>query len=137
MARDTTTGRVLEEMVLPPLNKGGYQVMNQFNIGTRLGGGKHMVDILAIKDGRQLLISLKWQQVNGTAEQKVPFEYMCLANALTTNPEFNAAYIVIGGNGWTKHRFFIDELDEWVNTRKDVNVVSLVDFVAAANTGSL
>ena len=123
--------------MLPPLNKGGYQVKNQLNIGTRLGGGKHMVDILAIKDGRQLLISLKWQQVNGTAEQKVPFEYMCLANALTTNPEFNAAYIVIGGNGWTKHRFFIDELDDWVNTRKEVNVVSLVDFVAAANTGSL
>ena len=68
MARDTSTGRVLEEMVLPPLARGGYSVRKQVNVGTRLGGGRHMADILASKGGRHVLISLKWQQVGGTAE---------------------------------------------------------------------
>ena len=30
------------------------------------------------KNGRQFLVSVKWQQVSGTAEQKVPFEVICL-----------------------------------------------------------
>jgi hypothetical protein len=35
---------------------------------------RHFVDVIAEKDGKRFLVSLKWQQVSGTAEQKVPFE---------------------------------------------------------------
>jgi hypothetical protein len=67
--RDTTTGGVLENMILPALMKGGYAYTTQVYVGTRLGGGKHKVDALAVSsDGSKILISLKWQQTSGTAE---------------------------------------------------------------------
>ena len=76
-ARDTTTGRVLEQMILPALELGGYTYRVQQEIGQRLGDGRHYVDVVAEKDGRRFLVSLKWQQVPRTAEQKVPFEVLC------------------------------------------------------------
>ena len=107
--RDTRTGTVLEQMVLPALQKGGYTYKTQVHIGQRFGGGRHFVDILAgDNEDKKFLISLKWQQVSGTAEQKVPFEAMCLAEAvLTSNNEYNKAYIVLGGMGWKLRDFFV------------------------------
>jgi len=58
--RNTTTGAVLENMIIPALDRGGYAHVEQFNIGTRLGGGRHIIDVLAEQDGRRLLVSLKW-----------------------------------------------------------------------------
>jgi hypothetical protein len=81
--RDTGTGAVLEAMVLPALRRGGYTYQAQVNVGTRFGGGRHFVDVLATdSEGRRFLVSLKWQQVSGTAEQKVPFEAISLAEAV-------------------------------------------------------
>lgn len=93
--RRTSTGRVLESMILPALQRGGYRVRAQVVIGERLGGGRHRVDAVAERAGRVLLISLKWQQVGGTAEQKVPFEVMCLAEVLRGGA-YDAAYVVLG-----------------------------------------
>ena len=69
-------------MILPALSRGGYSYETQVDIGRRLNGGRHLVDVLAKKDGRRYLISLKWQQVGGTAEQKVPFEVISLVEAI-------------------------------------------------------
>ena len=69
-----------------------------------LGGGRHIVDVLATKDDRQFLISLKWQQVGGTAEQKVPFEIMRLVHARQAGA-YTAAYLVLGGEGWSLREF--------------------------------
>ena len=80
--RNTRTGGVLEQMVLPALDHGGYGYKVQAKIGQRLGCGQHFVDVIAQKDGPPILISMKWQQVSGTAEQKVPFEVICLLEAL-------------------------------------------------------
>ena len=76
--RNTKTGKVLEQMIIPSLENGGYKCLPQQTIGERFGGGKHRVDAIAQdKLGEHFLISLKWQQVSGTAEQKVPFEAIC------------------------------------------------------------
>jgi len=102
MARNTNTGRVLEEMVLPALKRGGYTCRAQVYIGTRLGGRRHFVDVIATKDDVSLLVSMKWQQVSGTAEQKVPFEVMCLTDALQApDSPFTRAYVVLGGDHWS------------------------------------
>lgn len=63
MARDTSTGQVLEAMVLPSLTQGGYTYQKQVDVGRRPNGSKHYIDVLAQKEGRKILISLKWQQV--------------------------------------------------------------------------
>jgi hypothetical protein len=137
MPRNTRTGAVLEQMVLPALEMGGYIIERQVRLTDRLGGGKHYGDIVASKNGERIVISLKWQQSSGTAEQKVPYEFMCLADVLTNDSTIHKAYIVIGGDGWTKHSFFLNGLDSWVNTKEFVDVLRLDSFVAKANKGIL
>src|SRR5947208_521080 len=92
-------------MVLPALKRGGYTYKKQVNVGDRLGRGRHVVDAVAEKDGAKFLISVKWQQVSGTAEQKVPFEVICLAEAMA-NGDFAKAYLVLGGEGWKLREFY-------------------------------
>lgn len=105
MSRNTRTGSVLERMLLPALEQGGYSYQVQARLGRRLGVGRHVVDAVAEKDGRQILISVKWQQVSGTAEQKVPFEVICLLEAVESGP-YHKAYLVLGGGGWTLRDFY-------------------------------
>jgi hypothetical protein len=138
--RDTRTGSVLEQMVLPALNKGNYTYQSQVHIGQRFGGGKHFVDIVAEDtEGKKFLISLKWQQVSGTAEQKVPFEAMCLAEAvLASDDEYSKAYIVLGGGGWKLRDFFVNGgLAKHLRYDNLVTITTLETFVAKANKSQL
>jgi hypothetical protein len=138
--RDTRTGGVLEEMILPALRRGGYSVQTQVTIGQRFGGGRHIVDVLAEQPpDRTLLISLKWQQVSGTAEQKVPFEAISLADAILSTPgKYDRAYLVLGGHGWKLRDFFVGGgLNYHLRHGDLVTILPLEDFVAKANRGEL
>lgn len=137
--RNTKTGSVLEAMVLPALKQGEYQYETQVVIGIRPGGGRHVVDVLADKEGNKYLISLKWQQVGGTAEQKVPFEVICLTDAiLKSSGKYKKAYLVLGGSGWTLRDFYTSgELEKYLEYREAVDIITLEDFVAKANKGQL
>lgn len=140
MSRNTNTGGVLENMILPSLQRGGYAVEKQVNVGLRLGGkGKHMVDAVAEKEGRKFLVSSKWQQSSGTAEQKVPFEVMCLAEVMNDNPEvFARAYIILGGDGWKLRDFYTSGgMNKFFNGTNNVKIVTLERFIAMANKGEL
>jgi len=136
---NTTTGQVLENMVLPALKRGGYEHDVQVNIGTRIGGGKHYVDTVAVKDGRKFLISLKWQQVSGTAEQKVPFEVISLLQAmLDAGDEYAKAYLVLGGEGWKLRDFYTGGgLEKHLQHASKVDIVTLESFIATANQAEL
>lgn len=79
--RDTGMGDVLEQMVLPSLERGGYECTKRTGVERRPAGGKHIVDAIAIKGKQKVLVSLKWQQVDGTAEQKVPYEVICMLSS--------------------------------------------------------
>ena len=99
-----------------------------------------MVDVLATDDqGRKYLVSLKWQQVSGTAEQKVPFEAICLAEAIRTGEgEYHKAYLVLGGNGWSLREFYLGGgLNDYLQHSSLVEFRSLESFVALANQGRL
>lgn len=137
--RDTTTGKVLEAMILPALINGGYEYQTQVNVGRRPGGGKHMVDVLATKGDRAILVSLKWQQVGGTAEQKVPFEVISLTQAvLDSDGKYDKAYLVLGGNGWTLREFYTGGgLRKYLEYADKVDIQTLEQFVALANQGRL
>lgn len=133
------TGRVLELSVLPALNHGGYKVTEQIIIGQRITGMAHKIDILASKCKLSYLVSLKWQQVSGTAEQKVPFEVICLKDAVElSGGTYERAYLVLGGPAWTMREFFIsDEFDRFVPHRDSVTILTFEDFMALANSGRL
>ncbi len=138
--RDTRTGLILEQMIVPALRGGGYLSSRQVHIGARLGGGKHLVDFIAEdRAGRAYLVSVKWQQVTGTAEQKVPFEAMCLAEAiLESKGKYVKAYLVLGGAGWKLREFYTGGgLDQYLRYGDLVRIVSLEAFVAKANRGQL
>lgn len=135
--RNTKTGSVLEAMVLPALTQGSYTYKVQQNIGTRPGGGRHLVDVLAEKDEQRYLVSLKWQQGGGTAEQKVPYEVICLIDAMSTG-KFANAYLVLGGVGWTLRDFYMKGgLNKYLPGAGEIRILALDDFVARANRGRL
>lgn len=136
--RDTTTGTVLEQMVLPALRRGGYQFRTQVRIGRRPGGRSHKVDAVATKGDRAWLVSMKWQQVGGTAEQKVPFEVICLADAMAGGA-YESAYLVLGGLGWTLREFYTAGglKPHLSQSAAQVRIVTLEEFVARANRGAL
>jgi hypothetical protein len=137
MGRDTRTGGVLEAMVLPALQRGGYKYQTQVKVGKRPGGGTHKVDAVAEKGGERILVSMKWQQVGGTAEQKVPFEVICLAEEIGGG-NFQKAYLVLGGDGWTLRDFYTSGgLHKHLTNADRVQVLTLERFVAVANQGKL
>lgn len=135
--RNTRTGGVLEQMVLPALVQAGYTYTTQTKIGRRLGLGTHLVDVIASKGGRDILISMKWQQVSGTAEQKVPFEVICLLDALQGGT-YAMAYLVLGGEGWTLRDFYCGGgLKKYLAHADRVDIMTLEAFVGRANSGKL
>jgi len=127
-------------MILPALRRGQYNYETQVHVGTRLGGGKHLVDVVATdQNGKKFLISVKWQQTSGTAEQKVPFEIICLADALNCDPDHYAgAYLVLGGTGWKLREFYLSGgLNKHLLNIERVHLVSLEEFVARCNKTNL
>ena len=137
MARDTRTGEVLEKMILPALESGGYRHRTGVNIGRRLGQGRHIVDVIATKDDENYLVSLKWQQVSGTAEQKVPFEVISLSEAMRDGA-YARAYLVLGGDGWRLRDFYVSGgLDKHLAHPELVEILTLERFIAVANQGAL
>lgn len=134
---NTRTGGVLERMVLPALDQGGYSYRVQVKLGQRLGCGNHFVDAVAEKDGRTFLVSVKWQQVSGTTEQKVPFEVICLVEAMEAG-HYDRAYVVLGGEGWKLRGFYTGGgLKKYLKDADKVEVLTLESFVARANQGKL
>ena len=127
-------------MVIPALTLGGYQSEREALVGLRPSGKRHRVDVLATDDnGGRFLISLKWQQVSGTAEEKIPYEVICLAHTMrTSDPAFSAAYLVLGGDGWSLRNFYLGRgLDEHLAYPGWVRLMSLEGFVGLANQGRL
>jgi hypothetical protein len=135
--RNTNTGGVLEAMVVPALERGGYASEGQVNVGVRCGGGTHRVDAVARSGSDDILISLKWQQTGGTAEQKVPFEVMCLADVIRSGRAARA-YLVLGGDGWSLRDYYTSgALGEHLIHARLVRVVSFETFIRLANNGQL
>jgi len=136
-ARDTGTDFVLEQMILPASSRGGNGYQTQALVGLRPSGGKDVIDILAEKNAKRILISLKWQQISGTAEQKIPYEVICLAFSAYES-KFDKAYLVLGGNGWSLRDFYVSGgLDGFLKLPAEVKIVKFEDFVAIANQGCL
>ena len=133
----TQTGDVMEQMIFPALNHGGYTWERHVLIGRRPGGGRHYVDAIVNKNGDRILVSSKWQQVSGTAELKIAFEVICLVQALADG-RHRKAYLVLGGPGWTLRDFYIGGgLNPFIVNGDKARILSLEDFVSLATQGTL
>ena len=137
----TRTGRVLEEMVLPALQLAGYQYEKQSCIGRVMGDRPYRADLLVHDrgSGRRIVVSLKWQQVAGTAEQKIPFEAIALLQQLESRA-CDEAYLILGGTGWTPQlrEFYLSGgLCRFIPEAKRVKIVGLEEFIKLVNNRQL
>jgi hypothetical protein len=131
----------LEEMVLPALQEAGYRYEKQSRIGRAMGDRPYRANLLVYDpaSGRRIVVSLKWQQVAGTAEQKVPFEVIVLLELLESRG-CDDAYLVLGGTGWTPQlrEFYLSgELCRFMPEAKRVKIVGLEEFIKLVNTRRL
>lgn len=129
------TGGKFEYYVEYLCDKAGYNVEEQEIIGLRPHGGAHKVDIILHEDeidDIRKIVSLKYQEVAGTAEEKIPYEQMCLQDACERYG-YNEAIIVLAGPGWAHDDCYIDGgFNTWMNT-PNVRVMSYDEFVNTHN----
>jgi len=132
---------VLEEMVLPALQLAGYQYEKQSCIGRVMGDRPYRADLLVHDrgSGRRIVVSLKWQQVAGTAEQKIPFEVIALLQLLESRA-CDDAYLVLGGTGWTpqlREFYRSGGLCRFMPEAKRVKIVGPEEFIKLVSTRQL
>ena len=94
----TRTGTGQEIMIESLLKYNNYNYEKQIFIGSQLFNNRYKADFV-INDS--IIVSLKWQQVPGTAEQKVIYEIASLIKVIKESDKYSMAYLVIGGNGFS------------------------------------
>ena len=83
-------------------------------------GKKHKPDIIIVDT--LTIVSVKLQNVGGTAEEKVDYEMRILQRACDLG-NFSKSFIVCGGTGWT----FMEDLIEHSKTFSKVKVIRYED----------
>jgi hypothetical protein len=148
-SRNTTTGTVYENLIKEVLTENNVENFHeQVVIGSKRNGGVHIVDFMIDGDVEYLprrkrpiskhnggvLISLKNQDVSGTAEEKVPFECMKLQDAID-DYGYDSAIIVLNGNGWTwKDEYLSERFHDRIKLMApDVSLMSHENFINYLN----
>lgn len=103
MPRDTSTGTSYEELVKNLLLEKNLDFKSQFTLGMKRNGKRHRVNFVI----ENTLVSTKYQQVGGTAEEKIPFEFMKLQHAVNDYGYDNAIIVIHGDTGWTWKEYFL------------------------------
>lgn len=145
-SRNTTTGTIYEQKINNVLSKSNVQnFYEQVVVGNKRNGRIHVVDFLIGGEVEYLpkrkrpislhkggiLVSLKNQDVAGTAEEKVPFECMKLQDAID-DYGYDSAIVVLNGNGWTwKEQYLSENFRTRISLMSpDVSILSHEDFVS-------
>jgi len=145
-SRDTTTGTTYEEQIANLLEQfTDINFHSQVDIGKKRNGGEHIVDLLFDGEVQYIkrrkrpvslhkggtLISLKYQKINGTAEEKMNFEFMKLHHACVDYGYESAIIVLAGNTGWKWKEYFLGE--EYSNDMKQiyptVRIISHEQFV--------
>ncbi len=147
MPRDTSTGTDAERTVVPALERGGYSYVSQYKIrNIRPNNKNYVIDYIAKKGCRKIGVELKWQQYNGTAEEKIVYTIICLLILVQKNI-VDKAYLVLGGSdkdsergrtGWTLRKWcFEGGPKEFIDYEGKVEILSIEEFQADANQSNL
>ena len=140
------TGAVFEQLFNAVLPMKGYRILGrqeyEFFIPPSISGGKHRPDkVIETPDGHWLILSKKWQETTGTAEQKVPFEVIKLIDTINnSNKKFPYAYLILGGEGWNprlKDFYLKGGLNPYINGHHLVHIVNSDQFLTLVNRNKL
>ena len=122
-SRDTTTGTTYEKKIASLLKEcTDIDFHSQVVVGCKRNNGEHIVDLLFggevkyVKKKKRpishhkggILVSLKYQIVQGTAEEKIPFEVMKLHHACLDH-KYECAIIVLAGpdKAWKWKEYYL------------------------------
>jgi hypothetical protein len=133
----TRTGTGQEIMIESLLKYNNYNYEKQIFIGNQLFNNRYKADFV-IDDS--IIVSLKWQQVPGTAEQKVIYEIASLIKIIIESNKYTKAYLVIGGNGFSanaKEYLFNQRYKDILKNEDLVKSISTEDFIARLNNNDL
>lgn len=133
--RGTRTGKTHEKMLEQALiDNYNSKFVSQTAVGKELFGKKYIADFV-LKE--EIIISAKWQQTRGTAEQKIVYDILSLIKIIKENPKYKKAYIVLGGTGFSAaaKEFFLGQAHlNFVKDGEKVEVISLEKFIEKANS---
>ncbi|MGB9749269.1 MAG: PD-(D/E)XK nuclease superfamily protein [Caldisericia bacterium] len=89
----------------------------------------------------KIIISAKWQQVKGTAEQKILYDIISLIKIIIEyENKFLKGYVVIGGEGFSeKAREFLlsQSHKKFLKDGEKIEILTIDRFVALANNKNL
>lgn len=138
--RNTNPGKQWESTLEHALRSSGYYVRRQHCLGHREDTTKQYADFVITKNDRTMIVSAKWQQSQGTGQDKIPGEAMWLAEAMVRHPHIAEAYIVLGGDGWRVPRvqwWIQGGLRRWIKGTERVHCIKTSDFLAKVWRGDL
>jgi len=122
-----SSGKAFEKVLADYLTKkySNAIIEEQIKVGKKIGVNKnYVVDILF---NRKILISAKFQDTGGTAEQKIPHEIINLQH-LCENYGYEKAYIVYSGQGFTlMESYKSTEMSRYI-TAPNVKILSFEEF---------
>ena len=133
----TRTGAGQEIMIESLLKYNKYNYEKQIFIGNQLFNNRYKADFVI---DNSIIVSLKWQQVPGTAEQKAIYEIASLIKIIEESDKYTKAYLVIGGNGFSSNAKEYLFNQRYANILKNGNLVrsiSVEDFIAKLNNNDL
>ena len=133
----TRTGTGQEIMIESLLKYNNYNYEKQIFIGNQLFNNRYKADFVI---DNSIIVSLKWQQVPGTAEQKVIYEIASLIKIIGESDKYKMAYLVIGGNGFSsnaKEYLFSQRYTDILKNGDLVRSISVEDFIARLNNNNL
>ena len=145
-SRDTTTGTLneneIEQFLIENINE---PVSAQVNVGKKRNGGDHITDLLiggetyippkkkrpVSKHKGGTLVSLKYQEIQGSAEEKVPFEIMKLQHCVNDYGYDHAILVLCGDTGWKWKDYFLSEefKQDMKKIYPNVSIMSQAQFV--------
>ena len=113
--------KIFEKHIADILKPHFKEIKEQIFIDIKKPNGKrHKPDIIIVDN--KTLVSVKLQNVNGTAEEKVDYEMRILQRACDLG-NFSKSFIVCGGTGWT----FMEDIIEYSKTFSKVKVIRYED----------
>ena len=127
--RTDKTGKDFEHFCEHLLCLAGLNVDEQVNIGLRPTGGAHNTDLVV---DQSTIVSLKYQDVAGTAEEKIPFEFMKLQHAIDDHGYKSATIVVAGPDkAWKWKEYYLSEefCAKMKSIYPDVRIINHSQFV--------
>ncbi len=149
---NTRTGKTFEDVIKAALISNGYGVCEQIVIGKSLFGGNYKADFVVsdplpgtnkciMSNPGKIIISCKWQQVPGTAEQKLLYEIASLIKIIKeSNGAYSKAYVALGGPGFSAHtkKYLLSQRHrEILKDGELVEVLYIDDMIAKINSHRL